>query len=148
MPLSIKPLTGSKMLSAVLMLDGLIFLGFGITSWLAPHSTFGTIVDLASAGDHSLILAILSSLSIFYVLIGLACFLAAILAPPHKNRFAVLMVIGHICTGLKGYEEIGREWLVGNPWPDIYIHSVFVCAYTLLAFVTWRSRTSGEPNAC
>lgn len=138
MSLSIKPLSGSNLLSAVLALDGLLFLGFGLASWFAPLSTFGTIVDLSGAGDHSLILAILSSLSIFYILIGLVCFLAVFIVPPYKNRVAVLMAIGHICSGLKGYEEIGREWLVGNPWPDIVIHSVFVFTYIILVFVIWR----------
>lgn len=148
MPLSIRPLTSQKVLSAILIVDGLILLGFGIASWLAPYSTFGTLVDLSGAEDHSLVVAILSSLSIFYVLIGLACFLAAVLAPPHKDRFAALMVIGHVFTGLKGYGEVGREWLVGSPWPDIVIHSVFVCAYSLLAFITWRgSQTNGNGSA-
>ncbi len=148
MRFSVKPLTGQKMLSAVLLIDGLIFLSFGIASWLAPHLTFGTIVDLASAGDHSLVLAILSSLSIFYAVIGLACFLSAVLAPPHRGRFAVLMAIIHICTGLKGYGEIGREWLIGNPWPDIIIHFVFVCAYSALTFITWkRIHTSANGGA-
>ena len=140
MSYSVKWLTRSRMLSAVFMLDGLISVGFGIASRVAPRSTFGTIVDLGDARDESLILATLASLSTFYVLIGLVCVLAAFVPSPHKSRLAMLMAINHGWTELKGYQEIGREWLVGNPWPDIVIHSVFICAYVFLVLATWMRK--------
>lgn len=138
MPFSVKSFTTSGMLSTVLALDSLLFLGFGLVSWFAPHLTFATIVDLGAASDQSLISAALASLSIFYVLIGLACALAVWMPPPHRTRIAVVMALGHAWTGIKAYEEVGRDWLIGNPWPDIVIHVVFVSLYSLLVLVMWR----------
>ena len=60
MRLSFHWLTFGRTLSAVLLLDGLIAVGFGLTSSFAPRATFGTIVDIRHAGEDSLILAALA----------------------------------------------------------------------------------------
>ena len=57
-------------LAIVFVVDALITTGFGLVSWLAPESTFGTLVDLGGPGSaRSLLLATLASLSLFYVLL-------------------------------------------------------------------------------
>jgi hypothetical protein len=125
-------LTRSRALAAVFLLDGLLALGFGLASLATPRGTFGTIIDLGSASDQSVIFAALASLSGFYVLIGLFSILVAFLPTPYQGRFVSPMIVSHVWAGVKGFDEIGRDWLVGNPWPDIIIHSAFVCAYALL----------------
>ena len=36
------------------------------------------------------------------------------------------------------YRNVDHEWIVGNPWPDIVIHGVFVLAYSLLVYMAAR----------
>jgi hypothetical protein len=126
-------LARSRALAAVFLFDGLLALGFGIASLATPRETFGTIIDLGSAGDQSMIFAALASLSGFYVVIGAMSVLVAFLPTPYMRRFVLPMIASHVWAGLKGFDEIGRDWLIGNPWPDIAIHSAFVCAYVLVA---------------
>lgn len=130
MPL--RPLTAGTLLAAVLVLDGLLALGFGLASWWAPMATFGTIVDIRGAGAPGLVLAALSSLSILYVVVGLVCLVAATLPPVYRRRLALVMAVNHAWAGAKGLHEVGQAWLIGNPWPDIAIHSTLVVAYALL----------------
>jgi hypothetical protein len=75
--------------------------------------------------------AMLGHLSIFYLVIGAACLLAAFMPRPHDVRMALVMVVQHAWIGLKGFGETGSEWVVGNPWPDIFIHSLFVLLYVV-----------------
>lgn len=133
-------MTYSRLLSTVFIIDGLISVGFGLLSWLSPEATFATLVDLRGTGDESLIRAALASISIFYVLIGLVCFVAAFLPPPNNDWLAAVMIIRHGWIGTKGYLEIGSVWLIGNPWPDILIHTVFVIAYLSLLLLSRRQR--------
>src|SRR5688572_9927806 len=133
-----------KVLSAVFLIDGALSVGFGLASWLAPQSTFGTNVDLAGAPQDDVLLAALGSISVLYFFVGITCALAAALPVVHRIRFAVMMALAHLVTGLKGLADIGREWLIGNPWPDIVIHSAFLIAYLILAAVSWRRLAEHE----
>ena len=119
-------------------IDGVLSLGFGLTSWFAPHATFGTIVAIDGAADDALIMSALGALSLMYFLLGLICLIAAASPAAHRIRFALVLALGHLAWELKGFSEMGREWLIGNPWPDIVIHSAFVIAYLALAGVAWR----------
>ncbi|MBV7335478.1 hypothetical protein KFU94_45995 [Chloroflexi bacterium TSY] len=122
-------MTYSRLLSTIFIIDALISVGFGLVSLLAPEATFATLVDLSGAEDESLILATLASISLFYMLIGLVCFVAAPMQPPYIDWLAAVMIIRHGWMGTKGYLEIGRAWLIGDPWPDIFIRTAFVIAY-------------------
>jgi len=51
---------------------------------------------------------------------------------------------GFSWIGLKGHGEIGSEWIIGNPWPDIIIHSLFVLLY--LAAIIRRLRQEPLPG--
>ncbi len=31
---------------------------------------------------------------------------------------------------------MGEEWLIGNPYPDIILHSIFILLYSLAIFYT------------
>lgn len=114
---------------AVLMVDGLLSIGFGTASWISPEKTFGTLVDLQGAGEGSLFFAMFSSLSIFYILTGLFCLSALFMQPRDTIKVALVMAFSHILIGLKGFNEVGEAWLIGNPWPDIVIHTVFLFGY-------------------
>ena len=100
-----------------------------------PHSTFGTIVLLEEAGP-SLSLAILSSLSISYVLIGLICFIGARTPQPHNIWIAAVMIIRHGWTGIAGIQGAGSDWIIGNPWHDVIIHSIFIFFYLLAIYLS------------
>ena len=69
-------------LSVVLMVDALLSIVFGLVSYLSPESTYATIVDLSELSEHSLMSAVLDSLSIFYVVVGAVCLLAAFMPHP------------------------------------------------------------------
>lgn len=122
----------------MLLIDGVVSLGFGLASWFAPHATLGTIVAIKGVESDSLIMSALGALSLMYVLLGTICLVSAALPLAHRIRFALVLALGHLATELKGLNEIGRDWLIGNPWPDVVIHSVFVIAYLVLAGIAWR----------
>jgi len=127
-----------KLLSIVLLVDGVVSLGFGIASWFAPHATYGSIVAIKGAQDDALIFSALGALSLLYVLVGSVCLVSAALPVAYRIRFALVLALGHLVMELKGFHEIGRDWLIGNPWPDIVIHSAFVIAYLVLSGLAWR----------
>ena len=129
-------------LSVVLMVDALLSIVFGLVSYLSPESTYATIVDLSELSEHSLMSAVLDSLSIFYVVVGAVCLLAAFMPHPYNVRVAVVMIAQHVWIGAKGLIELGRPWLVGNPWPDIIIHSLFVITYIIA--IMWSVRRSSS----
>ena len=128
----------SKFLGTILVVDGLLAVGFGAASWLSPYSTFGTIVNLSEAAPTSLTLATLSSLSTFYILIGLVCLLAAGMPYPHNGRIAMVMIVRHVWVGIRGFQQIDHDWLIGDPWPDIIIHGLFTLAYLVALFLAAR----------
>ena len=127
-----------------MLIDGVVSLGFGLASWFAPHATLGTIVAIEGAESDSLIISALGALSLMYVLLGVVCLVSAALPLAHRIRFALVLALGHLATELKGLNEIGRDWLIGNPWPDVVIHSVFVLAYLALAGMAWRGIASTQ----
>ncbi len=79
----------------------------------------------------------------FYVVIGAVCLSAAFMPAPHNLWIGAIMLVQHGWIGLKGFHESEREWLVGNPWPDIVIHSLFVIAYATAVIVTTRGWKAG-----
>ena len=127
-----------KILSIVLLVDGMLSIGFGLASWFAPHATFGTIVSIKGAQDDGLLMSALGAISLMYVLLGLIYLVSAALPISHRIRFALVLALGHLAMELKGFSEIGRDWLIGNPWSDIVIHTAFVIAYLTLAGAAWR----------
>lgn len=137
--------TTGKLLSGVLLIDGVISIGFGLASWFAPHATFGTIVAIKGAADDGLLMSALATLSLMYVLLGLVYLVSVALPIAHRIRFALVLALGHLATELKGFNELERDWLIGNPWPDIVIHSAFVIAYLALAGVAWRGLAAARP---
>lgn len=135
MPLWVTRFFGSPRplpLQVVLGIDGCIMLAFGAYSLHAPEATYATIVDIAGAGSGTaLVMALCRSLSIFYVLLGGVALIAARLPVSTSLPFAAMMVVQHAWTGADKWRDVGSAWLIGNPWPDIVIHLVFVLAYLL-----------------
>jgi len=119
-------------------IDALLSVGFGVASWLYPHSTYATIVDLSDPGTSPVAMAALSGLSVFYVVIGLVCLCASLMPPQQTLGLAFVMLARHAWVGVQGYRDVGQEWIVGNPWPDIVIHAAFVLAYSFLVFTAAR----------
>lgn len=117
------------LVAIVLAIDAVLSLGFGFVSYISPQSTYATIVDLRAVPDDSLVMSILGSLSVFYVVIGAVCLLAVFMPSPHDSRVAAVMLVQHAWIGLRGGYHMNREWIVGDPWPDLVIHSLFVIAY-------------------
>ena len=123
-----------SLLTIILSVDGLLAIVFGFVSYFSATSTYATIIDLAGMREDSLMAAVLGSLSVFYVVIGTLCLLAAFMQPPHDVRVASVMIAMHVWVGIRGVLDAGREWIIGNPWPDVIIHSLFVLCY-LVAIV-------------
>ena len=126
-----------SLLTIIFYIDFAITFCFGMVSWLYPHATFGTIVLLEDSGP-SLTLALLSTLSIFYVFIGLFCLVGARTPFPYNNWIALVMVVRHSWTGVAGILGAENEWIIGNPWQDVIIHAVFISFYLFSMFLTIR----------
>ena len=118
------------LVSVVLAIDAVLSLGFGLVSYLSPQSTYATIVDLRAVPDDSLVMSILGGLSVFYVVMGAVCLLAAFMPSPHDLGVAAVMMVQHVWIGLRGADQMNRAWIVGDPWPDLIIHALFVIAYS------------------
>ena len=121
----------TSVLAIILAVDGLLSICFGFVSYFSATSTYATIIDLSGMREDSLMAAVLGSLSVFYVVIGALCLLAAFMHPPHDVRVALVLVAMHVWVGARGLHDAGREWIVGNPWPDLIIHSLFVVCYVV-----------------
>jgi hypothetical protein len=127
----------STPLAITFALDAASSLAFGVASWAFPFATYGTIVAIRGLPADAFPLSALASLSVLYAVVGAVCLCATVMPAPHPARLAVVMAARHAWAGLKGFSEVGRDWLVGNPWHDLIIHSVFVTAYC--AFVVLAS---------
>lgn len=126
-------------LSVVLGLDAFIAISFGVASGFWPLSTFGTIVRLQPPEQHAATIAALTTVSLFYVLMGLLC-LATLKLPGDQQRWLVLILcLRHVLSGVKGLLEVGADWQVGNPVPDLVIHLVFGLAYAAFFLLLTRS---------
>jgi hypothetical protein len=44
----------------------------------------------------------------------------------------------HFLEGVIKIGDIGEDWLIGNPYPDLIIHSVFIIVYVIAVYITWR----------
>lgn len=121
-------------LSITFLVDGIIAVGFGIYSWFFPHETFGTILSIPELGAP-VFLEILSGLSLFYILIGLTCLIGFKATFPNNIWIGLLMVVRHFLEGLMKLFDIDKEWLIGNPYPDLIIHAVFMVVYVLALYL-------------
>ncbi|MGL5892397.1 MAG: hypothetical protein ACRC3B_21075 [Bacteroidia bacterium] len=125
-------------LKLIFIVDAIIAIGFGLYSWFSPLKTFGTILSVPEVGS-SVFLAILSSLSLFYVLTGLTCLIGFKASAPVNSWIALLMIVRHLFEGIMKVFDIGEEWLIGNPYPDIIIHTVFIFAYLFAIYFTYMN---------
>ena len=111
-----------------LLTDIVITFGFGLAAWFSPKGTFGTIISIPQQSE-TLISSFLSSLSIFYILIGLVCLIGFKASYPINIWISTVIILRHIWIGALGFLGLGyeKEWAIGNPVPDIIIHFVFIC---------------------
>lgn len=122
-------------------IDALIAIGFGVYSWLNPYDTFGSIILIPEI-HSSAFLSILSSLSLYYILIGLTCLIGIKSTFPVNVWIALLMLTRHVLEGAIKIGDIGQDWLIGNPYPDLVIHSTFITAYACAIYFTWRTKST------
>ena len=121
-----------NLLRITFLIDFLITFGFGLASWFSPEGIFGTIITIPQQSEH-LILSLLSSISIFYILMGLVCLIGFKASYPINIWIGSIMILRHGWIGAIGIISLGneKEWFIGNPVPDIVIHSIFVLTYIL-----------------
>ena len=132
-----------NLMRTTLLIDFLITFGFGLAAWFSPNGIFGTIISIPPQSE-TLILSLLSSLSIFYILIGLVCLIGLKASFPINIWIGAVMILRHGWIGAKGILGLGneKEWLIGNPVPDIIIHSIFVFAYIIGIYYLIRQSKS------
>jgi hypothetical protein len=128
-----------NILRTVFIIDAIIAVGFGLYSWFFPLETFGKIISIPEMGSPAF-LAILSSLSLFYIIIGLTCLIGFRATFPINIWIGLLMLVRHLLEGLMKIFDIGKEWLIGNPYPDIIIHSVFIFVYILAIYFAYKNK--------
>ncbi len=128
-----------KLLRTVFLIDAIITVSFGLYSWLAPKATFGTIIAIPE-NNEPLTFAILSSLSIMYILVGLVSLIGFGSKPPTSLWIAGLLLLRHGWIGTLNILDIGKEWLIGNPYPDIVIHGMFAVCYITGIILILRSK--------
>ena len=127
-----------NILRVTFAIDAIIAVGFGLYSWFRPLETFGTIISIPEI-HSSAFLGILSCLSLFYILIGLTCLIGIKSTTPVNIWIGLLMILRHLSEGIMKIFDIGKEWLIGNPYPDIIIHSAFVSLYILAIYFTYKN---------
>ncbi|UTW62569.1 hypothetical protein KFE98_21655 [bacterium SCSIO 12741] len=137
---SAMPLLAKYFLNTLLLIDLIMALGFGLFSWFFPLETFGTLIDIPEA-HTSLILALFASQSIFYVLLGLVCWIGIRVPYPVGLWIGCLIAFRHAVVGFAKWGDVGKEWLIGNPYPDLIIHATLFWAYTLALWITYQQRT-------
>jgi hypothetical protein len=128
----------NNVLKATFIVDAIMAIGFGLYSWFSPYETFGTIISIPEM-DSAAFLAILSSISLFYILLGLTCLIGFKATFPISFWIGLLMICRHLLEGLMKISDIGKEWLIGNPYPDIIIHSIFTFVYILAIYITYKN---------
>lgn len=126
-----------NILRVAFIIDAIIAIGFGLYSWFFPHETFGTIISIPEI-HSSAFLAILASLSLFYILIGLTCLIGVKSTFPINIWIGLLMLVRHFLEGVLKIGDIGKDWLIGNPYPDLIIHSVFIIVYILAIYYAYK----------
>lgn len=126
-----------NILRVAFITDAIIAIGFGLYSWIFPLETFGTIISIPEI-HSSAFLAILSSLSLFYILIGLTCLIGIKSPFPINIWIGLLMLVRHFLEGVLKIGDIGKDWLIGNPYPDLIIHSVFIILYILAIYYAFK----------
>jgi hypothetical protein len=127
-----------NMLGITFIIDALIAIAFGLYSWFFPYETFGTIISIPEIGSSAFV-AILSSLSVFYILIGLTCFVGFKASFPVNTWIGLIMIARHLLEGAMKISDIGKEWFIGNPYPDIIIHAVFIFVYVVAIYLKIES---------
>lgn len=128
-----------NILKITFITDALIAVSFGLYSWFFPHETFGTIIAIPEIGS-SAFLEILSSLSLFYIVIGLTCLIGFKATFPVNILIGLLMITRHLLEGLMKIFDLDKEWLIGNPYPDLIIHAVFIVVYSLAIYFTYTNK--------
>lgn len=131
----------TKVLKTTFLIDGIIAVGFGIFSWLYPLKTFGSIISIPNE-NLSLFLSLLSSLSLFYLLIGITCLIGIKSNHPIAFWIAIVMLIRHLLEGLIKVADVGKSWLIGNPYQDIAIHSIFIITYLIGIILLYKNNKS------
>lgn len=123
-------------LAIAFTLDGLLAVGFGIFSWVYPNESFGSIFSIPD--EHTpLFLSLFSSLSLFYVMIGLVCFVGIESKYSTSRWIAILMILRHFFEGLIKIGDMNEAWLIGDPYPDLIIHVIFIILYLLFIYLKW-----------
>ncbi|WP_343632786.1 hypothetical protein [Fluviicola sp.] len=131
-------------LTVVFWIDAIIAVAFGIYSWMCPLETFGTILEIPEEHANEF-LSLFAVLSLFYVLIGMVCIICA------RSNFQVhfwiglVMLIRHLIEGLLKWKDIGEDWLTGNPYPDLVIHTLFTVAYAITLYFAYKKRVLWKP---
>jgi hypothetical protein len=126
-----------SILKIALFLDFLITFGFGLVSWIFPYETFGTIVVIPENGNE-IFLSLLSNHSISYILVGLICLIGVKSNFPINIWIGLVMLLRHLLVNILGIININKDWIIGNPYHDIIIHSLFILAYMFGIILTFR----------
>lgn len=128
--------------SLVFRIDGVLSFVFGAVTMALQGAVFNTAVDLKSAGfvegGGTLIESALYVISGYYMLVGAILLLLANVPVYFARRLALLVGLHHVFMAVKGFYEADRVWMVGNPWYDIVIHSVFFIAYVVIFIRSWN----------
>lgn len=131
-------------LTVVFWIDAIGAVAFGIYSWICPLETFGTVLEIPKEHVNEF-LSVFSALSLFYILVGMVCIICARSIFQVHFWIGLVMLIRHLFEGLLKLKDIGEDWLIGNPYPDLVIHSLFVAAYAVTLYVAYKNRVLWKP---
>lgn len=126
-----------SLLKVILTIDGLIAIAFGVFSLFFPQDTFGEIIAIPE-GHASVFTAILSALSLFYIVVGTTCLIAAFAEIQMTTWIGLLMLVRHLSEGTLKLVDMNKEWAIGNPYQDIIIHTLFSIVYLVAIVLTYN----------
>ena len=124
-------------------IDGVTSLSFGLATYFYQFEIFSTAYDLQSAGvsgqGDTLIEATLLGISGYYILVGAILLVASNVELAIARRLGLVVALHHAFMASNGALGADRPWIIGNPWWDFAIHTLFVAAYVTAFVLSFRS---------
>jgi len=131
----------------IFAVDGVMSLTFGLATYIYQFEIFSTAYDLQSMGvsgrGDTLIEAALLGISGYYVLVGAILIIVSNVHTSIARPLGIVVALHHAFMAVNGALGADRPWLVGSPWWDVVIHTLFVLAY-MTAIVTSMRTTNTQ----
>lgn len=123
-------------------------LTFGLATYFYQFEIFSTTYDLQSMGvsgqGDTLIEAALLGISGYYMLVGAILIVVSNVQVSMARPLGIVVALHHAFMAINGALGTDRPWIVGNPWWDVVIHTLFVLAYMMALITSMRTTNTQD----